>query len=400
MDNLGEYLMQLLFLKRWTPVWWPLALLVSIIVSRICTFLIFENFNILNDSGVPIKFAGHPAFLDYGIYKNHITSAWSEISRPIQFLLMLLEDWQGAITWLQEQPLKPGPLYPMLLSFMGYEDNRNFLAWIYQVAGAFLGWHWAGWLKDKGAHLLLQIIAASFPAVLYFAFLVSTDLLFACLIAIWLSCLRAALDYKMSAWGWTVVLMLALLLTRPNALALIPLMSLLAWKVKSLRAWFIWNFVFGLVGAYMLIYYLPYFWVHESNAGVTSYWGVLPADYYKGLWIEWPTFVSQPLSWALFAISKLMYAVGLRPSYANVDLWLVVLRALPGLLFFPGLIYVVCSGQRFDRWFVILFMLPIFIGASQERYLLALTPILLLWGGRAWSNLASWVRSSQLHSLR
>lgn len=392
--------MQWLIFNRWTPVWSAIAILASIIVSRICTFLIIENSNILNDSGVAIKFAGYPAFLDYVIYKNHTTSAWSEISRPIEFLFMLLEDWRGAITWLKDQPLKPGPVYPMLLSFTEYEDNRYFLAWIYQVAGAFLGWHWASWLKDKGAQLSLQIIAASFPALLYFAFLVSTDLLFACLIATWLSGSRAVLDYKRSAWGWTVVLMLVLILTRPNALALLPLMSLLAWQAKSLRAWFVWSVVFGLAGAYMLIYYLPYYWVHDSNAGVTSYWGILPADYYKGLWIDWPACISQPLSWALFAISKLMYAVGLRPSYANVDPWLVVLRALPGLLFLPGLIYVVCAGQRFERWFVVFFMLPIFIGASQERYLLALTPILLLWGGRAWGHLVLWVRRSQYDALR
>jgi hypothetical protein len=142
----------------------------------------------------------------------------------------------------------------------------------------------------------------------------------------------------------------------------------------------------------MLTYYIPYYWVHDSNAAVTSYWGILPVDYYKGLWVEWPVWISRTLSWLIFGISKLMYAVGLRPSYESIDLWLVVLRALPGMLFLPGLVYVVFAGQWFDRWFVIFFMLPIFIGASQERYLLALTPILLLWGTRAWGQTVNWGR--------
>ena len=103
-----------------------------------------------------------------------------------------------------------------------------------------------------------------------------------------------------------------------------------------------------------------------------------------------PAWISQPLSWLLFAISKLMHAVGLRPSYASVDAWLVVARALPGLLFMPGLIYLFFAAEKFERWFVFCFMLPIFIGASQERYLLALTPILLLWGVLAWSRAGRW----------
>jgi hypothetical protein len=92
----------------------------------------------------------------------------------------------------------------------------------------------------------------------------------------------------------------------------------------------------------------------------------------------------------LFAISKLMHAVGLRPSYASVETWLLIVRALPGLLFLPGLIYLLFAGHWFERWFVFFFMLPVFIGASQERYLLALTPILLLWGVRAWSRAGRW----------
>jgi len=48
------------------------------------------------------------------------------------------------------------------------------------------------------------------------------------------------------------------------------------------------------------------------------------------------------------------------------------------------------AADKFERWFVFLFMLHIFIGASQERYLLALTPILLLWAVRAWSKVGRW----------
>jgi hypothetical protein len=368
----------------------PLALILAITISRLCAILIFEGTNIFNDSGIPIKLGGEPAFLDYVIYKNSVTNAWSEITRPIKFFVLLLDDWRGAFAWLKLQQIKPGPIYPMLLGLTGYEESRYLLSWVYQIAGALLGWHWARYLSDRGEALFLQILCACFPALVYYSFLVSTDVLYACLIALWLVCASAVIENKTGAWSAAGIAMFLLLLARPNALALLPMMSFLAWRVKSFKPWIIWSLFWGLVGVYMLIYYLPYFWVHESNAGATHYWGLLPSDYYKGLWTEVPAWISQPLSWMLFAISKLMHAVGLRPSYASIDMWLVVARALPGLLFLPGLIYLFFAADRFERWFVFLFMLPIFIGASQERYLLALTPILLLWGVRAWSRAGRW----------
>ena len=370
--------------------WMPLALISTIIFSRLCAVLIFEGANIFNDSGVSIKLGGEPAFLDYAIYKNSVSNAWSEITRPFKFFNLLLDDWQSAFAWLKLQPLKPGPIYPMLIGLSGYVESRNLLAWVYQIAGALLGWHWAKCLSDRGIVLWLQILCACFPALVYYSFLVSTDLLYACLIALWLLGARAVLDNKAGALNVAGIAMLLLLLARPNSLALLPMMGLLAWKVKSFKSWLLWSLFWVFVGAYMLIYYLPYYWVHDSNAGTTHYWGFLPSEYYKGLWTEVPASISQPLSWLLFAISKLMYAFGLRPSYASVDTWLVVVRALPGLIFLPGLIYLFFAGQLFEKWFVFFFMLPVFIGASQERYLLALTPILLFWGVRAWSRASRW----------
>ncbi len=372
------------------PYWMPVALILAIIISRLCAIMLFEGANISNDSGIPIKLGSEPAFLDYLIYKNSVSNAWSEITRPIKFFVLLLEDWQGAFAWLKVQQIKPGPIYPMLIGLTGYEDSRYLLSWTYQIAGALLGWHWSKLLRDRGEPLWLQFLCACFPALVYYSFLVSTDLLYACLIALWLLGARAVLENKAGAWNAAGIAMLLLLLAKPNALALLPMMSFLAWRVKNFKSWIMWSLFWGLVGVYMLIYYLPYYWVHDSNAGATHYWGFYPSEYYKGLGTEVPAWISQPLSWLLFAISKLMHAVGLRPSYASVDAWLVVARALPGLLFMPGLIYLFFAAEKFERWFVFFFMLPIFIGASQERYLLALTPILLLWGVRAWSRAGRW----------
>ena len=367
-----------------------LLIIGAIIICRLFVIIIFDNVNIFNDSGLPVKFGGVPAFLDYALYKNHITNPWSEITRPIHYFYLLLEDWSAALVWIKEQPLKPGPIYPMLLGITSYEDDRYLLSWIYLIAGALLGWQWVQYLKSLGTSFLLKIFTACFPALVYYSLLVSTDLLYACLIALWLLGARAVLENKAEALSAVGVFMFILLLARPNSLSLLPMMIILAWRLKSFKSWLLCSLFWCGVGVYMLIYYLPYYWVHDSNAGLTHYWGIFPSEYYKGLWTEVPVWISQPLSWFLFAVSKLMHAVGLRPSYASVDRWLVVARALPGLLFLPGLIYLFFAADKFERWFVFFFILPVFIGASQERYMLALTPILLLWGVRAWRRAGRW----------
>lgn len=379
--------------NKWNSVSNPLIVISAIIISRLCAFLIFELVSIKNDSGISIKLGGSPAYLDYLIYKNHISTAWSELARPINFVSLLIEDWHGAFIWLKALPLKPGPIFPTMLGQAGYEENRQLLSSLYLIAGSLLGWHWSKILRDRGEHWWLQILCACFPALVYYSFLVSTDLLYACLIALWLVSARAVLENKAGALTASGVTMFLLLLARPNSLALIPLMSLMVWRVRSFKLWFLWSLFWGLAGVFMLIYYLPYYWVHDSNASATHYWGILPSEYYKGLLTGVPGWISQPISWLLFAVSKLMHAVGLRPSYASVETWLMVARALPGLVFLPGLFYLFFAAQWFERWFVFFFMVPIFVGASQERYLLALTPILLLWGVRAWRVAGRWCHS-------
>jgi Gpi18-like mannosyltransferase len=173
------------------------------------------------------------------------------------------------------------------------------------------------------------------------------------------------------------------LITRPNAIVLTPLMVIVAWKSNQVEAKLRWVAFWFFVGLYGFLYYLPYYFVHETNASNTHYWGLYPSDYYTGIWLGLPQWVGQPTSWLIFLVSKLLYAVGLRPSYSDLPGSLVVLRALPGLLFLPGLVYGLIKGRSFDRVFVVVFLIPVFVGAAQERYLLAITPLLSLWGFQA-----------------
>jgi hypothetical protein len=72
-----------------------------------------------------------------------------------------------------------------------------------------------------------------------------------------------------------------------------------------------------------------------------------------------PDIINLPVSWLLLAGAKVLHSVGLRPSYADLGWGLTLARALPGLLFLPGLVYGLFYGKRFDRLFLLFFLPPV-----------------------------------------
>jgi hypothetical protein len=359
------------------------------VVVRLLSFLIFENWEIVNDSGLAVKLAGEPAYLDYAVYKKHIYSVWSEIDRPINFLRIAMKDMMEAWQWLLKEDIKPGPFFSLVLKIFSYDSDRNYLANIYLMLGCLLAIAWARMLAIRGGNIFFQLLLACYPALVYYSFLVSTDLIYAVLIAVFYTAAWGAFIGKKSALFWCMLALFAAVMTRPNGISLIPILYLLILRDSCLRLrlklflFFIW----GLLGVYMLVYYLPYFWVHEKNAAATNYWGILPEEFNAGLITFLPIWMSQFFSVFFFGLSKLIYSVGLRPSYADVNTFLVVARALPGVVLLPGLIYGALRGHWFDKVFLLFFLLPVYVGAAQERYILAVTPLLILWGGKVYELL-------------
>lgn len=364
-----------------------LLLVILVLSSRIIAWSIFERWDVVNDSGIAIKPLGEPAYLDYSNYRMHIDSAWNEMFRPFYFIQYAWPSVAEAVSWLRGQTLKPGPIFSALLDVWAYDRIRAPLALVYLLFGGILGWLWAMFLAWRKMGLWVQAMAACFPALVYYSFLVSTDLLYAVLMAIFYASAWAVLLRKQGAWILCMLVLVAALLSRPNALTMIPVLfivlaseSTLQWRIKL-----IFILIFGLLGGYMLIYYMPYYWVHEGNSAHTHYWGFYPQQFHDGLFSGWPQWLNQAVSLLLLAVSKVIYSVGLRPSYAELSPWLVLARAWPGVLLLPGLIYGLWRGHWFDRIFLFFFLLPVYVGAAQERYLLAVTPLLLMWGIKAYS---------------
>ena len=119
-----------------------------------------------------------------------------------------------------------------------------------------------------------------------------------------------------------------------------------------------------------------------------TYFDVPETEYLAGIYDSLPYWLNLLLSWLSLAGAKILYLVGFRPSYAGTETYIVLLRALPGLIFLPGLIYLFIKGDRSHKFLLALFLLPIVAGASQDRYILPIQPILFLFG--AWAYISLW----------
>jgi hypothetical protein len=380
------------FLERLRSQWrWALALAMVVLLSRLAAGWVFGNWNVVNDSGVAVKPLGPPAHHDFAVYVTHAATAWDGLGMPLELLAQWWSHgWGPALVWLQELPLKPGPVYPALIQILGYAQHQGLMGSVYMVLGAVLGWAWAWWARAQGAGLWVQLVLAGFPALVYYAFVVSTDLLFAVIVACFYGALLLAVSGSRSALWWAMLVLVLAVWTRPVALSMMPLVL---WAIASQKdltpvvrlvlvaAW-------GVLALYMGVYYLPYFWLHETNGLGTHYWGIYPQEYRQGVFDQLPDIINLPVSWLLLAGAKVLHSVGLRPSYADLGWGLTLARALPGLLFLPGLVYGLFYGKRFDRIFLLFFLPPVYVAAAQERYLLPITPLLVWWGAQAWHSMA------------
>ena len=126
----------------------------------------------------------------------------------------------------------------------------------------------------------------------------------------------------------------------------------------------------------------------------TQYFGIRSSEYIAGMIGILPTWLDLLVSWGALAGAKVLYFVGLRPSYGETTMTLVFVRAAAGLVLLPGLIHIIFAMPRRQKLFVALFCLPIFLGPAQDRYNLPIFPLLFLHGALAYQALYKRLRGS------
>ena len=349
--------------------------------------------SVVNDSGVQVHFSAGPAFLDFPLYATTDATDLRVLLRPFYFVGFIYSNGLPFATeWLQQQLIQPGPVYPLLIQFFAYPTHSWLLASFYLVIGILLGLSWSQWAARQKAPLWLQVGLAAFPFLVYYTVLVSTDLLFA--VFAWLLWLVIQKPWFEKPLGLSIVVLVvaAAVLTRPTALGFIPIALISLAYMANIRVFLTGHglaFLVSLffIAAWGLVFYAPYYVVHAANGMQTHYFGFFPQDFHQGILPVFEQTLNTAFSLVLLGLVKLVHAMGLRPSYAELDPLLTLVRSLPGLVFLPGLFYGMLRAPVLQRIFVGLFLIPVFVAASQERYILGIMPILFFWGVRFWLSL-------------
>jgi hypothetical protein len=367
-----------------------MALLIAVI-SRIALFFGSIIIPIPNEAGLPISPLTANTALDLNYYQWARGMYFGEIQLAIDTFVQFYMG-HGKIAFFL-----PGPLYPGLLHVFDYgPENTLPLSGIYLLLSMGLVAAWLWWLWRNGLSRLWLYIFAVLPTPYWFMLNVSTDLLFAGVVAaFWLLWFDQRVPDLRRMAGVAVVVVIAALL-RPNALSLLLFLCIdalirgVALKEPSptRRRGLLFAALVTVVLTIFAVFYLPYFyWVVAGKSASVTYFGWLPNQYLNGLWPELPKMLNLGLSWSALLAAKILYLTGLRPSFGGTIAPLVVLRILPGIIMLPGLLWLLIRAEWRVRLFVVFFLAPILLGISQDRYILPLQPVLFFYGAKAWEEI-------------
>jgi len=283
-----------------------------------------------------------------------------------------------------------GPAFPALLILWDYGPGNTLpLAIFFLFLGISGGIVWIFWLRAAGLPTIWVILFCLLPGPIYFTISLGTDLPFLLAMGLFF-CAYSGDRWKPAnffVWFGAILLMAMM---RPTAL------SVLAFVVVDLCLQRNPPIAFGIrstvsaafLGLFLLTfaYYFPH-GVHViGGTSQLPYFGITAGEFYGGLYPGLPDWLDKGASLLLLIGAKILYFVGIRPSFGNTETWLVLIRTAPGLVLLPGLVWgLIFSGWRV-RLFLVLFMLPNVVGPAQDRYSVPIQPLLLFYCACAYSR--------------
>jgi len=282
------------------------------------------------------------------------------------------------------------PLFPMLIAGFDYREGNSLpLSLAFLAISCAVAALWIRWLAARGVSWPWLAVLALLPNPIWFTVSLSTDLIFAATFAVFF------VSYFRERWTtgsvivWGIALVLCML-TRPNAVSLLLFVAadFFLFRSSAMRGSVritLGIAAFASVGlaAFLLA---PHFVIYARDGQTISYFGANQSAYLLGVLGDLPTLIDRFFSAVLLLLAKLLYFAGLRPSYGDTLLALVGLRSMAGVWLLPGLIYLFLRADKSVRLMVALYITPVLIGASQDRYNLAILPILYFYGLLAWRS--------------
>jgi hypothetical protein len=286
------------------------------------------------------------------------------------------------------QAMFSGPVLPFLLELFDYGPGNSLpLAIFYLALACGLAAAWLTWLARQGASPLCLMLFALLPNPLWFMLNISTDLLFAAATAAFYLVYFSG-PPTVRRLAASAALVLVALAIRPNAVALALFLLIHAsWKAGDRNAHKLMLAAAAVVLLPVAAFYGPYLYAFViGSSDKPLYFGLTQADFFAGVFPALPEALDRTLSLLVLASFKLLALVGLRTSAGDTAALFVLMRAAPGVILLPGLLWGLFRADSAHRLLLALFIAPILAGATQDRYMLPVEPILFLFGWRWWAG--------------
>lgn len=388
----------------------PLVLPIGVAVAvRMAVFIFLIYYPIHNDFGFPIsplikQKAGDIIF--YEQFRQRYFESVSPVfegvfTDSIDMSNLSLENVPWVKYWISV------PLFPYLLHFFNYADGHTLpIAFFYLAMSIALVSLWQYWLYCKGVNRLWLVCFAFMPAPLWYMGSISTDLPFSLLFGFFFIVFfrkENSPGQMRDAYLW-VCLLLLMLLTRSNGLSF--LLFVIFFFVFSMRdrkelknpLVMVLIVLLGVVTIGGGILLFPHFQIFVSATQKFSFFGITQQTYLRG-GPELPGLINFPLSWLALFTAKIFYFTGIRPSYSGMTWGIVLLRSVSGFILLPGMIYLSWRGTPVHKMLLFFFMLPILLGASQDRYNLPIQPILFYYGVLAANHIFRTIPAKHLRGM-
>lgn len=355
------------------------------IIVRLTIFLLAMVFVINDHKGYVVS----PLVVQKGIDTKFYQSAANHYKTiGISVLIEKTKAFYQAPEIIVEKPeaslskISPLPLFPLTLIGFNYKTGNTLpLAIFYLFVSCILCYGWLKWLKQNNVPNWGLWTFAVIPNPVYFMLAISTDLLFAFLFFIFfVSYFNEHRHSKNSFWIYSLI---GMSLLRPNAISII---LFVLWDkyfndenslIRDNRKL---NLLIIVVTGILVVFTLPYFIYYVTFAKSFTYFGISNEEYLKGAFKAFPEVLDRIISLGSFILAKILYFVGLRPSYSDIPMHMLFLRSFVGIFLLPGFFYLYFYGDKRIKYLFSLYILPIFLGATQDRYHLPVMPILYFYG--------------------
>jgi hypothetical protein len=283
------------------------------------------------------------------------------------------------------------PALPILVELFGYKDFSPYpLSIFVLISGCIYISLWVAWIREQNIGIIPVFILLLLPNTIWYTVSVSSDMIFSALIYI---ILFIYFKYGLSnrSIAYIFILTFVSILIRPIGISIlfsfffIYILDAIKYKSrwKEICTVLTIGFILSLASG---VYYFPYFRLFSILSTDFTLFSVPVSQFKAGLFPNLPELIDQIASRALLVGAKLLSLVGLRPSYSDVALPLVIIRGVGGLFTLPGLFYVLFKGEIRLRIIVVCFVAPVIAGLPMERYLLPILPILFCFGVKFYTD--------------